>query len=320
MINSRSLKVWGLAVGLLLIVGIVGALVISRVNVAYANGFVSRQSLELRLKQVQFAYDLEALGTAHHDPNYAVNERRGILEQMIAERFLLKEASKKGIAVSEEERQGHVTEIVTWLEQHFFGSREALVDFLATYNLNMADLESYLTETLPVYKLREALTKDIVITDSDAKLFYEAHQDEFNIPELIRVSHILVRDLALADDILSQLKAGKDFAELAKTHSTDTESAVLGGDLNYNARGAFVEAFDAAAWALTKPGELSEIVQTSYGYHIIKLDERLGARERSYDEVEELVKEHLREELEMRMWVNYLDELRGRSRIFIFLK
>ncbi|MDP3488237.1 MAG: hypothetical protein Q8S19_09975, partial [Bacillota bacterium] len=113
MIKSRSLRLWGLVVLAVLVVAIVGSFAISRVSVAYAGGFVSRRSLELRQKQVQFTYDLQALGTSSHDPDFASKERRGILEQMIAERFLLREAAKKGISITAEERQAHIIEVIS---------------------------------------------------------------------------------------------------------------------------------------------------------------------------------------------------------------
>jgi len=85
-------------------------------------------------------------------------------------------------------------------------------------------------------------------------------------------------------------------------------------------RGEFLPEFDEAAWALSRPGELSGLVTTTYGHHLIRLEEWLAARDRSYAEVEELVKEHDKEDLEAKMWTSYLEELRTRSRIFIFIK
>ncbi|MDP3487325.1 MAG: peptidylprolyl isomerase, partial [Bacillota bacterium] len=205
-------------------------------------------------------------------------------------------------------------------EEYFSDSEDSLNEALSHYKLTMKELESYLTETLEVYKLREEMGSAIVVPDAEAELFYQAHSEEFNIPEMIRVSHILVTDLKLAEQLVAQLKSGKDFAELASQQSIDTISAAVGGDLNWRTRGEFLPEFDDAAWALSKAGQLSDIVTTTHGYHIIRLDERLGARDRSYAEVEESVKEHLREELEAKMWGTYLDELRTRSRIFIFIK
>lgn len=321
MIKSRSLRLWGLVVGVILVVTIVAAFAISRVSVAYAGGFVSRSSLELRVKQVQFAYDLQALGTSTHDPEFASKERRGILEQMIAERFLLREAAKQGIIITEEERQDHIVEVMSWLQAQYFGdSEESLLEELSSYDLSKAELESYLTETLEVYKLREEMGSTIEVLDADAELFYQAHSEDYNIPEMIRVSHILVTELSLAEQLLAQLKSGQDFAELASEHSIDTISAAVGGDLNWRVRGEFLPEFDEAAWALSRPGELSGLVTTTYGHHLIRLEERLAARDRSYAEVEELVKEHVKEDLEAKMWTSYLEELRTRSRIFIFIK
>jgi len=241
MIMSRSLRLWGLVLAAILVVTIGGAFAVSRVSVAYAGGFVSRRSLELRQKQVQFSYDLQALGTSSHDPDFASKERRGILEQMIAERFLLREAINRGISVTAEERQEHIVEVTTWLKKQYFnGSEDNLIEALSSYELTMQELESYLTEALEVYKLREEMDSAIVVSDAEAELFYQAHSEEYNIPEMIRVSHILVTDLAGVEQLLVQLKSGRDFAELASQQSIDTISAAVGGDLNWRVRGEFV--------------------------------------------------------------------------------
>ncbi len=108
--------------------------------------------------------------------------------------------------------------------------------------------------------------------DADTKAYYDANLAEFT-QDQVKASHILVATQAEADAILKELKEGADFAELAKTKSLDTTSAVEGGDLGYFAKDQMVAPFAEAAFA-TEKGALSEIVQSDYGFHIIKVADK----------------------------------------------
>lgn len=166
----------------------------------------------------------------------------------------------------------------------------------------------------PVNQAAMRLGRDRVLSDlqlahldklnkpSDAALekraqdIYEAEAKRFEIPEQILTSHILVlstEDNAeeKANAILAELKAGQDFAELAKAKSQDPGSAPKGGDLGSFARGRMVKEFEDVAFAL-QPGQMSDVVKTQFGYHIIKVFERKEAGKRPFAEVkEELLKD-----------------------------
>ncbi|SHI54808.1 peptidyl-prolyl cis-trans isomerase D [Malonomonas rubra DSM 5091] len=121
-------------------------------------------------------------------------------------------------------------------------------------------------------------------SDDELDRFYRRHLDLYETKEEVKAAHILLRvsedatdeirgkRKELAADLLKQLQEGADFAELAKAHSDDKGTAENGGDLGTFGRGIMVKAFEAAAFAL-KPGELSDIVETPFGYHIIKVEE-----------------------------------------------
>jgi len=120
---------------------------------------------------------------------------------------------------------------------------------------------------------------------------YDATPEKFTTPEQIRVSHILVSSKACepearARDLLARAsQPGADFAALAREFSDDPGSAARGGDLGLFSRGRMVPAFEAAAFALKQPGDLSGIVKSEFGYHIIRLDERKPSSRESFDVV-----------------------------------
>lgn len=125
-----------------------------------------------------------------------------------------------------------------------------------------------------------------------ARTKYKAEPKRFETPAQTHARHILVRGSgpeakAKAGQLVADLKAGADFAALAKEHSADPGSAAKGGDLGFFAAGRMVKPFDDALAALKSPGEISAPVETEFGWHIIKLEARRDAGVRSYDEVRE---------------------------------
>lgn len=130
-----------------------------------------------------------------------------------------------------------------------------------------------------------------------AQSVYKSNTKRFEMPEQVKIRHILVlaselNARATAEQLLKELKSGADFQQLAKARSQDPGSAASGGDLGLVARGRMVKPFEDAAFKLTQPGTLSDVVETSFGFHIIRLDERRPAGLRSFDEVKDgLLKE-----------------------------
>jgi peptidyl-prolyl cis-trans isomerase C len=138
-----------------------------------------------------------------------------------------------------------------------------------------------------------------------AEELYRANKAEYRVPEEVHVRHILLRAASNrekaarrpeAEAILERLKSGEDFATLAKAVSEDPGSAQRGGDLGEVRRGRMVKPFEDAAFALEEPGDLSGIVETRYGLHIILLVARQEARQRSFDEVKQAIVKKLQSE------------------------
>lgn len=125
-----------------------------------------------------------------------------------------------------------------------------------------------------------------------ARTIYRAKPDRFKRPEQVQVRHILIKGdapeaRAQADKLLAALKGGADFAQLAKEHSADKSNADKGGDLGFFGKGRMVPEFEEAAFALQKKGDLSDVVQSQFGYHLIQLEGRRPESIRPFEEVRE---------------------------------
>ncbi|SIR35010.1 peptidyl-prolyl cis-trans isomerase D [Aeromonas sp. RU39B] len=147
------------------------------------------------------------------------------------------------------------------------------------------------------------LGNDIQVSDQDVRDYYDQHQELFQTSERRHVAHILIpfgKDdaaaLKKAQDDLAALKGGADFAELAKRDSADTFSAKKGGELDWFEKGVMDPAFEQAAFALAKEGDLSEVVKSQFGYHVIKLLGVEAATTRPFEQVQEETKVRLQKD------------------------
>jgi peptidyl-prolyl cis-trans isomerase C len=177
-----------------------------------------------------------------------------ILDTMVIREMVLQEASKSGI-----DKHPEIAEKMIALKKRLI-------------------VESY---------LKSIVGDGSDIPENKLKDFYERNQSRFKGPEEIRTSHILVKNEKRAEAILAQIKAGDNFEELARKYSTDS-SASKGGDLGWFAKGSMVPTYDEAAFAL-KLNEISDIVKTDFGYHIIRLTGKRPAGIRLYDEVRQQI-------------------------------
>lgn len=120
--------------------------------------------------------------------------------------------------------------------------------------------------------LNKMIDKAVTLDEAEAREYYDNNLEEFQTPEILRASHIMVRTEKEANDIVSELANGKNFEDLARTQSIDP-SATRGGDIGYFARGQITPDFEKVCFNMQE-GEISDIIQTRFGFHIIKLTER----------------------------------------------
>jgi len=163
--------------------------------------------------------------------------------------------------------------------------------------------------------LKKKVETESQVSDADLQKFYEQNKDKFKTGEQAKASHILVKTEKEAKDILAQIKAGGNFEELAKKHSADS-SAQKGGDLGWFSKGSMVPVFEKAALAL-KEGQVSEVVKSDFGYHIIKLTGKRAAGVRPLEEVKEQIKGAIMPQKQQEIFQKIKDELKKDAKITV---
>jgi peptidyl-prolyl cis-trans isomerase D len=178
----------------------------------------------------------------------------------------------------------------------------------ATYNNSIPEKRQIKYVVVDSSKTAAATT----VTDQDLQSYYDQHRDEYRVPEQVKVSHILIKTplaapgakedekavadaRAKAEDVLKQVKAGGDFAKLAEKYSDDPGSAKSGGELGWIGRGRTVPEFEKAAFSLGK-GQTSDLIKSSYGFHIIRVEDKQEAHLKSLTEVKNEIEEKVKQQ------------------------
>jgi len=262
------------------------------------------------------------LPTGHVDKTGKVEEfRKELLGLMIDQELLYQAAVKGGFAASDQQ-----------VEEEFakgsqgFKSPEEFETALARNGMDKTSYSSFLKRRLSVDKmLQEQIAKDVKVTDAEVDEFYAGNIEKFAIPEQIRARHILVKMESGAtaeqkaaakkkiEEVLAKAGGGVDFAELAKVYS-EGPSAPQGGDLGLFTRGRMVPAFEEAAFSM-KAGEVSGIVETQFGYHIIKVEERKPAGTADKEEAADRIRQFLNQQKLSEAVMARLEALRGDAQV-----
>ncbi len=153
----------------------------------------------------------------------------------------------------------------------------------------------------------QKLLADVKVEEEEAKAYYDGHPQSFVAPPQVRARHILVEEEEKARAILNEIKDGRDFAEAAKEYST-CPSKERGGDLGFFSPGQMVKEFDEVAFSLEE-GELSHIVKTQFGYHVIQVEEKKESQPQSFEQVKDQLKQFLLRQKQTLCYVEYTDGL-----------
>ena len=263
--------------------------------------------------------------TVQDDPR-AQAARKQLLEHLIDEQLLLAEAEKQKLRVATatvDERFDNI--------RSRFPSQEAFNQALSSSGITAQKLKANIRQGLLRQQVidQEVLQK-VSVSPEELRSFFDEHKDDYVQEEAVHARHILFRVAADASpeddqqaktramDVLAKAKKGDDFAKLAQEFS-EGPTKDTGGDLGYFSRGKMLKPFEDAAFQL-KVGEISDPVRTTFGYHIIKVEDRKEAKRLTYEEAEGLVRERVTEEKAMVAYRQYVTILRSKAKVSVNLQ
>lgn len=200
------------------------------------------------------------------------------LSVMITDEIIRQEAANSDVEVTAEEIEAELT---SYAES--YGGIESLETVLASSGVTTADLEADIEMYLSIEKL---IGSDIEITDEEITAYFEENKEAYGQAATVEASHILVATQEEAEEVKAKLDAGEDFSELAAEYSTDTTTAEIGGELGPFAAGEMTAAFEEAAFSM-EAGDISDPVETEYGFHIIQVTGKTEAVEATLEDAKE---------------------------------
>ncbi|WP_448213338.1 SurA N-terminal domain-containing protein [Colwellia sp. MEBiC06753] len=219
--------------------------------------------------------------------------RRQLSQALVSTEFSLPYQSAQLTALQNQKRD--IAYAIVGAQQFTDSVEVTTEEITSFYQNNQSMFENQELVKLDYVALNVAdIAKSIEVSDEEVEAFYNENINEFSQDEQRRISHILVEfgdDEAAAQSkaqaLLERINSGEDFAEIAKTESADTYSGENGGDLEWIERGVMDEAFDEAAFSLASAGDVSDVVKSSFGFHIIKLTEFTPKQVKPFAEVKE---------------------------------
>jgi len=243
-------------------------------------------------------------------PNFDASavERADIVDQLLDEKIVVVEAYKQGIRVKDEEVEAALAEVKKSLETQF-GDEKKTNSALKKFNLTMDDLKEIVENNLKTQQLYTKVTAEVKVADEEVQKCYQDHLNEFQLPEEVKASHILMKEEKLAQELRERLEKGEDFAALAKEYSTDQGSRENGGQLGYFPAGKMVPEFDQAAFS-TPVGQLSPVTKSQFGYHIIKVEDKKPARTQTLEEVKSFLAMQLESQKRDQEFWTFFEEIK----------
>ena len=290
-------------------------------KVAVVNGSVISQAdfdRELRVTQRWFS----RMGKPLTDSQLSAMKQE-TLDRMIDRELLYQESQKKGFKID-----------TAALDEEFkkrFPDEAKFKQMLSSMELTEAAMKSQFARGRAIQSfIDKEFSEKTTVSEEEIKGYYDSHPELFKQPEQVRASHILIKVDSQADasqktearkkleEIQEKLKKGEDFSALA-TASSQCPSNSRGGDLGYFGRGQMVQPFEETAFSL-KPGEVSDIVETQFGYHLIKVVDKKAAGTTPYKDAKGQIEQRLKREKVQKEVSSYVAKLKEEAKVERFLK
>ena len=249
---------------------------------------------------------------------------KGVLEQLIGTALLYQESKKEGIKVDQKAVDERLEQ---WKKQ--FPNEEAYKKAMSAANLSGPQMKEDITKGMTIEKfIVEKFVDKTTVPEKEIKAYYESHLNLFKQPEQVKASHILIKVDPKAtesekEDALKKIRdvqkkqiKGDDFAKLAKEYSEGPSNA-KGGDLGFFKRGQMVPAFETVAFKL-KPGEVSDIVKTKFGYHLIKVMDKKSESTVPYAGIKDRLGQYLKQEKVQKEIKQLVEKLRKDAKVELF--
>ena len=250
---------------------------------------------------------------------------RKVLDDLVTYAVLMQETKARSISVPDAEVDANLQRI-----RQQFPNEEAFTKALASRGMTLDKLRSDAHANMAINKMMEAeVASEPEATDAQVREFYDKNPDKFKQDESVRASHILIRTdpkggdaakakaRAKAEGLATQAKGGADFATLARENSADG-SAANGGDLNWIARGQTVAPFDKAAFSM-QPGQISDVVETEFGFHVIKVVEKKAASTVPLEQASARIRDFLTGQHKQERAQAFIEQLKKKAKIEVLV-
>jgi len=234
--------------------------------------------------------------------------KMSLLNQLIEKKLLIVEAGKLGITVSEAEMNEQINKIVgEYPDSDTFNSR------MKEENIDIPSWKKEIEYQIMLDKLVKAVSgSNITVTPEEVRKYYDDHLDLYNSPTRVRALQIMLETREQAQTILDEIKGGGDFSELAKTYSISPDSE-KGGDLGFFSEAEMPPSFSVVF--TMKPGDLSDVVESEYGFHLFKIVDRREAKMLSLDEARPEIEEKLKRLKSEEKYGEWFEQIRKSTKI-----
>jgi foldase protein PrsA len=294
-------------------VGCNGVAAPSASAIATVNGIeIPKSAVDAQVDRMKTAQPASFEGTA--GAGIEKQYRAQVLSGLIENELIKQAGTSLGVSITTQQVDDYVTQL-----QAQYGGAPALDAAMKTAGFTMESLRAQVSANL----LRDAVaakvtTGPVTVTDAQVKTYYDQNPSLFSTPAQVHAQHILFAsaDKATAQTVLAQVKGGADFAALAKKYSTDPGSAASGGDLGWAAPSAYVTPFADAVDEM-KVDEV-RLVESEFGWHVIKLLGRRPASKKTLAEATAEIKRNLESSIRNEMFGTYIADLRNKATIQYF--